>query len=374
MADDKQELEQEPSPKAGSRVIPEKEQDFIKLAVKRHKQAQEFTSDNRTQALAHNEFIIMGEQWSDTAKEARSNRVMLTNNHAPEAIDRIVGEIRQNPPRGKARAVDSVTDPKLAEVITALGKHIERNSRADRMYAKVVEYPVTNSFPGYMRIITDYASDDTREQEIYFLPVLHQFSVSLDPGMTRLAEPGKGGAKWGMIEEVISRAEFAERFPKATAIAFESAQGDEQQNWWMKEDVRIAEYYIARPKEVELVELKPRLVVEKDSERYAKIMKFQPELIPTWSRTITRWEIEHYIISGSEILKGPEKWPGKYIPIVPVEAKNFWHNGKKVNRALFTWAMDSNRIENYAWSQIVETLALAPKGKWIGTATMFEDN
>lgn len=373
MATDKQELEQEPSPNAG-RVIPQEEQDFIRLAIKRHKAAQDFTSDNRKQAIQHNEFIIEGKQWSEAAVDARKNRVMLTNNHAPEAIDRIVGEIRQNPPRGKARAVDSVTDPKLADVITALGKYIERNSRAARMYAKVAEYPITNSYSGFMRVITDYASDDTWEQEIYFLPIMHQFSVSLDPGMTRFAEPGKGGAKWGMIEEVISRAEFAERFPKATLIDFEKATGDEEQNWWMKENVRIAEYYVARPKEVELVELKPKLVVEKDSERHKKIMAFQPRLKELRSRKVTRWEIEHFLISGLEKLTEAEKWSGKYIPIVPVEAKNFWHNGKKINRGVFTWAMDSNRIENYTWSQIVETLALAPKGKWVGTAAMFEDN
>jgi Skp family chaperone for outer membrane proteins len=72
-------------------------------------------------------------------------------------------------------------------------------------------------------------------------------------------------------------------------------------------------------------------------------------------------------ITGSEILEGPQEWAGKYIPIVPCLGEEVWIEGKRVLRSAIRFAKDPSRLYNWARSNAVETLALAPKQPFIMT-------
>ncbi|HAS52771.1 MAG TPA: hypothetical protein DCS42_00930 [Nitrospiraceae bacterium] len=340
----KQELN--PERKRPVREVPEKEVDLIRLALDQAKAAETFTEDSRKEAEDDINYIVKRQQWPEKIQKEREadGQPCLVFNRAPVFVDSVVSQIKQNLPRSKALAVDSKTDPKTAEVVTGLIRHVQRNSRAARIYAQAVEQAATAGYPSYYRILTEYVDDESDEQDIVLRWIPHQFSVHLDPAMTALDRPEKGGPKWGMVQEVMSKAEFLERWPTADVVSMDNLATDDQ-GWWMEHSVRVAEYFVAEP--------------------YTASLK---------TREVTRYRIKQYKITSREILEGPKDWAGKHIPIIPVFPKMFWADGKHHYRSVYRNAKDAGRMRNYWASQITEAVALAPKAPWIGTAPMFEDN
>ena len=86
--------------------------------------------------------------------------------------------------------------------------------------------------------------------------------------------------------------------------------------------------------------------------------------------------IKHYILTCMEILSEGgtegEDFPGRYIPIVPVYGKDRNVEGKRYVRSLIRDAKDAQKLINYWETVLAETIALAPKAPWTGTAKMFE--
>lgn len=86
-------------------------------------------------------------------------------------------------------------------------------------------------------------------------------------------------------------------------------------------------------------------------------------------------EIRHYVISAVEIIEGGlsgHVFPGKYIPIILLRGKKRNIEGKRYIRGLIRDAKDPQRMVNYWNTAAAETIALAPKAPWLGTAKMFE--
>lgn len=366
------ELKQERSPEAGTREIDDKERDLVRLAVKRSKQHEDFYKAEKEAALDDNRFIVDGEQWDSQLKKTREDDGLpcLVFNRAPAFVDRIVGEIKQQPPRARARAIGGRGNGDQANIITAIGKHVERRSRAERAYLQCVEQPITNGYPGFLLLSTEYVSRGNFEQEMRISHVVHQFSVKMDPSMVALAGPGEGGATWALIEWEITQAEFSERYPKASITPWEKATGDNQ-FWWQKDKVRIAKYFVATPETVKLLLFDDGMILEEGSDGHKAYLSQRPDAKPEKERETERWTIDHYIISGTEILAGPERWPGSYIPIVPVEPKHFWSDGRKKGRGVYRWGKDAGMMRNYAASKTVESISAGLTAQWIGTDAMF---
>ena len=85
------------------------------------------------------------------------------------------------------------------------------------------------------------------------------------------------------------------------------------------------------------------------------------------SRFIQRW-----IVSGTEILEGPVRIPGKYIPIVEITGKERDIEGKTSYRGIVRDGKDPQKLVNYWNTSGAEMVALAPKAPWMGTAKQFE--
>ena len=100
----------------------------------------------------------------------------------------------------------------------------------------------------------------------------------------------------------------------------------------------------------------------------------RPEIVKTRKSDVTR--IKHYVITCAEILSDNgidgEDFPGKYIPIVPVYGKERNIEGKRYLRSLIRDGKDSQKLFNYWETSAAETIALAPKTPWVGTAKHFE--
>ena len=87
-------------------------------------------------------------------------------------------------------------------------------------------------------------------------------------------------------------------------------------------------------------------------------------------------KIKHYVITALDILSEGglegEDFAGKYIPLIPVYGKERNVDGKRFIRSLIRDSKDSQRLVNFWETSLAETVALAPKAPWLGTAKMFE--
>jgi hypothetical protein len=83
--------------------------------------------------------------------------------------------------------------------------------------------------------------------------------------------------------------------------------------------------------------------------------------------------VERYIISGQEVLQGPEEYPGMHIPIIPFLGEEIAIGRRVVRRGIIRVLKDVQRLYNYAVSADAEAVALQPKAPFKGTRKNFEN-
>ena len=335
-----------------------KKEDILYIAKKRLKKAIDSESDNRDKAL-EDLLFAKGDQWPDSIKNERDldGRPTLTINRIPQFIRQIINDIRQNRPQIKINAVDDQSDPETAEILTGLIKNIEVTSDAEIAYDTAADFAIRCGF-GVIRVATDYADDDTFEQDIQIKRVKNPFSVYFDPDSEC---PVKSDAKWAFVTELIGEEEAKERFGEDVSSISEEGKGD----IWREDDkIRIAEYWVVEEEDVKLLQLSDGTVVTEDelSEKEDIFSSFGLEVVK--DRTVSRRKIKQYLISGEKVLEEND-WAGKYIPLVFVPGEEIVTDGKTEYAGIVRHMRDAQRMYNYWRSAATEKIALEPKAPFL---------
>lgn len=84
------------------------------------------------------------------------------------------------------------------------------------------------------------------------------------------------------------------------------------------------------------------------------------------------YRVQRFVMSASEILDGPDEWPGMHIPIVPFLGEEIKIGRQIVRRGIVRNLKDVQRLFNYAISADAEAVALQPKAPFKGTRVNFE--
>jgi hypothetical protein len=333
------------------------ERKILKEARARFKEAVDADSDNRREALDDIKFAwnLDGYQWDVDARRIRKGRPMLTENRLPQFIRQIVNGQRQNRPSISVKPANSQAGPDVAKIIEGMIRHIEQWSKADLAYDNAFEAAVTSSL-GYFRVTTEYADDESFDQELCIRPVDNAFSVYDDPDYTL---PDGSDRKWCFVTEWVNPDEFESQYGFKPSDVREVGKGDDLKDWFDEsKGVQVAEYW--------------RVRVEKDSVRENVGENVQQETAPVArTREVEKKVVEQFLMTGDRIIKKAD-WAGVYIPIIPVfgEVKNI--EGKKYRKSLIRDAKEPQRINNYFLSAEVESVALQPKAPFVGPAGAFE--
>lgn len=344
-----------------------KEEDVLATAKKRFQLSVERNSTNRDRAKDDIRFAAASPddpwQWKQADLTARGSRPTLTINKQPEHIHQVTNEIRQNRPAIKYRPADSKADVKAADILMGIARHIEANSDADVAYDTAAEAEVTSGW-GYVRILTDYISDESFDQDIFIRPVYDVMTCHDDPDAM---DPAGADRNWFFIEDNMSEDEFQRQFPDADPIDWEFDAGDD---WYSKGDkrVRVAEYFevCQRPKE---------LLLWPDGSTSFKGEPLPPGLNAVQNPMKTRKVQQRYVmwrkINGAQVLDEKE-FPCKWIPVARALGNRYIIDGKAHISGLVRNAKDSQRMYNMAQSAIVERVMQAPKSPYVGYAEFFE--
>ena len=319
-------------------------------------------SNNRAEALDDVRFAA-GDQWPVDVQNSRvlEARPCLTINKVDAYIRQICNQQRQQRPRIKVHGMNNESDAKVAEILTGICRHIENQSDADDAYDHAFEYAVKMGW-GYWRITTDYVREDSFDQEIYIKPVENPFTVYFDPNSVL---PDGSDAERVLITTVISKNVFKTMYPDAEVDQGFSSRGtgDTESEWVTKEDIRIAEYfYTERTKEM-LLMLSDGTTGYSD-ELPSKDVLEAAGITVVDKRETWRKKIKWCKLTAMQVLEEGE-WAGKYIPIVPTYGQEVRVDDKHKKFGLVRMAKDPQRMYNYWSTALTETVALAPKAKWL---------
>jgi hypothetical protein len=340
------------------------ESPIVSRAISFLRLAQEAESENRSKGLEDLRFRH-GEQWPAELQNKREleSRPALTINKMDTFCLQVENQQRQQRPRIKIDPTGSIATKKTAEVIQGLVRHIELNKGGgDLAYDTGFGLAATIGF-GYWRVMADYTSDDSFEQELYLAPIDNPFTVYRDPNANL---PDGSDQRHCLITSWMSKKLFKLEYPEASDGSNfpTSGSGDGMENWITKEDIRIAEYYWVEDRPETLCKLSDGTTAWKKELPSPEILAAAGVAIID-SRLSQRKQIRWAKVTGMEVLEERDL-PGKFIPVVYCYGTRYIVDGKVRTKGLVRNGKDPARMANYWYSAITESIALAPKAKWLG--------
>jgi hypothetical protein len=319
-----------------------------------------FERENRREAAIDLAFLA-GYQWPESIRKERQaqGRPILTINRLPQFVRQVTNDIRQADLAIKVSPVDDQSDPKLAKIYNGLLRQIHYQSSAKHVYGAAAEHQVSCGI-GWFRICTEFADDETFDQELRLKSIRNPMSVYCDPGAI---EPDRSDANWMIVTEIIPTEDFKAKYPGISLDGIDpptDGTGD-RLTWLTRDGVRIAEYWLRKPvkKTIGMTQGGQTLDLSKIGQA------MWPMLGITRTRVVDTFEVEQYVISGSAVLSGPHKWVSKWIPLIPVIGSETPLETSVVRAGLIRYARDPQQLYNYNRTAAAETLALQPKAPWL---------
>ena len=334
----------------------------ISEAIEFLRNAAEADTTNRAEALDDVKFAA-GDQWPVEIQNSRNleARPCLTINKIDAYVRQITNQQRQQRPRISCQGMNNETDAKMAEIITGICRHVEVNSNADYAYDTAYDFAVRMGW-GYWRVTTDYVRPDSFDQEIYIKPIDNPFTVYFDPNSVA---PDGSDAEKCLITVVMSKESFRKMYPDADDGGNFSARGtgDSNSEWVTKNDIRIAEYFYTRIFSTHLVLLSDGTTVYEDELPDAEVLDVAG-IYEVSKRKTFKKSIKWCKLTAMEVLE-EGTWAGKYIPIVPTYGQQCVVDNKRKKFGLVRMAKDPQRMYNFWQTSMTESVALAPRAKWI---------
>lgn len=330
--------------------------DFLKLA-------NDADTNNRQEALEDLKFGG-GDQWPVELQNSRNleSRPVITVNKVDNYCRQVSNQQRQQRPRIKVHATNTHEDMVDAQTIQGIIRHIEVNSNADYAYDNAFDYAVRMGW-GFLRVRTDYVSEDSFDQEIYIDPVDNPFTVYFDPNSVA---PDGSDAERCLITTMVSKDQFRKMYPEADDGGTSFTQrgtGDSQSEWITKEDIRLAEYYYTVKEKATLYLLSDGTATFADDKDFFQRLDAYGITVVD-KRDSYKKTIKYCKMTAVEILEERD-WAGKYIPIVPVYGRHIVIGDKRKKFGMIRYAKDPQRMYNFWQTSITEGVALAPKAKWL---------
>jgi hypothetical protein len=341
--------------------------------------ARDYEHDRRNIELAYEDLAFrrgeLEDQWDKAALDARKGRPTHVINEIPQFVRQVTGDMRQAKPGIKVVPVDSNADPKTAEVLAGMVRYIENRSYAQSVYTQAADSQVTCGI-GHWRVLTEYASSTTFNQEIRIGAIGDGVAVIWDADAVL---PTREDAMHVFVPVDMSIARFKDQWPKAKVEGFEIKEGTPFYDWYGDDFIRVAEYWVKKPIK-RLLAMAPDGAITDLTDRAADLDDDTKALYIEQAKAqgyrVERrdsFKVCQYKMTCAEILEENE-WQGLHIPIVPVIGEEVYIGRSVYRHGIVRYAKEPQRMANYYASAETETIALQPKAPWIGTRKQFENN
>jgi hypothetical protein len=363
------------SPKSDPKNAEPEEMDdeMVKMhfeALKRYQESWTAEDDQRDQCLDDLQFAHVEEsQWDDYTRALRKDRPKYEINKVALAIEQVLGDMRQSHISGKIRAISGNASVQMAENLSGLVRNIENDSNFKYIKNIAAKEAFTGGFSAW-QVVTEWNDDDSFEQSIKIKPI-HSATTSVyfDQASRDYCHRD---ARWAFVKQDISKDEFRELYGKDTPMtSVDTEDYIRSKDWQDRDTVAIADYWVKEPytKRIGYFSDGGTREITDDLEDVLDELAEQGITLVR-ERSVQSHKVMHYKMSGDMFLDGPNEWPGKFIPVVPVYGYEMWLDNQHYYRGMVRFAKDAQRIYNYTTSAKIEAAARAPQDPWMVTPRM----
>lgn len=338
-------------------------EDLHKEMLTRHQYARDYWRDQYRLAEEDMEFAFMPDtQWDEWMAQSRVGRPMYTVNKLRQAMKQITNDQRQNRPQAKVRAVED-SDADLAEIRQGLIRNIDQTSEADRARDTAFQFAVGGGY-GVWRVNYSYEDDGGFDMVIRKEEISNPYTVVFDPAAKA---KDRRDARFAFVDSSWARSAFREKWPDAQLVSVDDCS-ETNKNWFQEEDVTVSEYWYKTSETYKLVLMSNG--ASYDEAEIADVMDemAQAGITVQRSRKATREKVWQCIVSGAEILEGPNEWAGRFIPLVPVWGEILNLGGKETFFGAVRFGKDAQRMYNYERSTFIEVLSDQPYSPFMAPA------
>ena len=355
--------------------------DILEEARERFRACSEWEATYRRKFMEDLKFAeadaFNGYQWPDAIRRTRdlSDKPCLTLNVVRQHNLKIINDMRKAKESCKILGMGNGATQESAEIVKQLIRHIEYNSKAQRnAYTPARGFQVKGGI-GWWRIVTDYESNDSFDQEIYIKGIPDPLSVFMDPDCQ---EPDCSDGRYAFIFSFMPRELIEALVPDypwqigAPRMPIGIAPGESffiEKDHWL-----VAEYFRKVPLADKLISfmtpMGDRLTV-RETKIPAEIASELKADSRTMVRNVVDQQIEWKLIVGDEIVD-ETIWPGKYIPLIRVLGEESVIEGILDRKGHTRALTDAQRMFNYNASASIEFGALQTKSPWLAAAAAIE--
>lgn len=299
-------------------------------------------------------------QWDEDIRRVRVNRPCLTHNKVRQHNLMIVNDARQNKAQIKVTPTGDNATYEAAQVFAGIIRRIEYQSKAIDAYSTATWHQVQTGI-GYCRVVTEYESGDSFNQELYIRRISDPRTVYLDPDAK---DYDKADMKYAFVFVDIPRDEYEREhgkddMPMQSPTGFDHHDANGFNN---RDHVRIAEYWRRNEQKDKLHRLRNGETVREGRMLPHMRQAYRPHIVDT--RDVTEHTVEWFKIVGDRV-DDRGTWAGKYIPIVPCIGEETVIDGVMDRKGHTRSQIDAQRIYNYWASAAVEQVALQTKIPYI---------
>lgn len=330
----------------------------IEACVKFVRRVSENDSVNRENARTWRKFRD-GDQWPAEIQNSRTleRRPCITVNKTDAYCLHVENQQRQQRPRIRVDPTNGEASKKVADVIKGMIRHIESTRGGADMAYDTGFSGATTEGVGYWRVLSAYTSEKSFEQELFLEPIEDPLTVYFDDNS--VMPDGSDAMEVAIVTDMAKEA-FKEAYPGKDDGANFLAANQPFPDWLTKDRVRVAEYFKVKIEPSTLVKLSngeigfedelkdklPKGVTISEKRRSAK-------------RTVTWCKVTALEVLDERIV------PGKWIGVFPCYGRQVVIDGKRRRSGLIKNAMGPQQMSNFWKTAMTETVALAPKAKWV---------
>ncbi|AXI04412.1 portal protein [Aquirhabdus parva] len=301
-------------------------------------EAQDYWNPIYQKGREDKEFVtIDGAQWDAVAKKAREEDGLpsLEINLARTYCRQQINTQRQNRPQIQPLPVDSFADIETANTIKGLVKDTESVSDAESAYDAAAENAVYGGM-GFIRVITDYVSEDSFDQEPRIVAVHNPESVYIDP-MSKALD-GSDNTR-ALVKSWVDKDELIKEHGEDAVDDFDSDLSD-MPSWYNISDkkVLVAEYFCIES------DVKELCLLGDGSTKWKEEVIAGELVIKT--RKSAKKVINWYKVTGSKVLDRTV-FIGRFIPVIPVYGEVTFIGEDRHIFSLVHFAKDPSRLFNY---------------------------
>lgn len=283
---------------------------------------------------------VAGDPWDPTDRKARkdSGQPVVAFDELGQYVNQLQNDVRQNKRGIRVSPEGAGADSKTAEHRENRIRQLEYKSNAQQAYTTMFDNTVQRSY-GFLRIVAEYASHRSTDQELRIKAIPNPNMVTPDP-----YHLSPDGSDWKFLYfgESYKIADFKRKYPNAKVQSFGADEMRDASQWIAADRITVAERWTVRTKPRQLVMFEmpaPQApggtlgplrqgassvqgVFEDEKAKLQQLIAQggRPLTGENAGRIVDYPYVKQQILNGIEILD-EEAWPGCSIPFVACYGK-----------------------------------------------------